>query len=241
MKLTTFEVISNKKLNPTTYEIVFRTEGFLAKSGQFIDLTVKDCYLKRPFSIADYHDGLLTVLYKTVGKGTKEMTFWTKGDKAEALVELGNGFDLSKAERPLLAGGGIGCAPLYLLAKEFCAKGSKPTVLLAFRNAEEAYYIDKFSKIADVILSTDNGCLGYQGNALDCLNYYKPKYDYYYACGPLPMLKAYAAHSCHGQISLEARMGCGFGACMGCSIMTTNGPKRVCKEGPVFEAGEVIF
>lgn len=241
MIITTLQVISNRPLNSSVYEIVFAGDNLQAKSGQFVELAIKGCTLKRPFGIADLAGGKLTVLYKVVGRGTKEMTRLLPSDPVEAFVAIGNGFDLTPAKRPLLVGGGIGAAPLYYLAKEFADTGTTPDILLAFRAKEEAYYIDEFAALGNVYVATDNGSLGYQGNALDALKYYSLDNDYYYACGPMPMLAALAKHSDKGQLSLEARMGCGFGACMGCTISTTIGPKRVCKEGPVFAAREVIF
>lgn len=240
MKTSDLQVISNKRLSSSVYEIVFEGAA-CTKCGQFVELTVKNCYLKRPFGVAAFADGKLTVLYKVVGRGTKEMTHLAKGDKVSAFVGLGNGFDTARGERPLIVGGGIGSAPLYYLAKELCMRGVRPEILLAFRTKNEAYYVDEFSALGNVHIATDDGSLGYRGNALEALKYYNLDFDFYYACGPMPMLGALAAHSDKGQLSLEARMGCGFGACMGCSVMTAAGAKRVCKEGPVFEAGEVIF
>lgn len=241
MRATKLTVLSNKQLNPVTYELMLAGDNLTAQSGQFIEVAVQDCYLKRPFSVADFYDGKLVVLYKTVGVGTKAMTLWRAGDTTDALVQLGNGFDTSCATKPLLIGGGIGIAPLYLLAKEFAAKGIRPKAVLAFRTKDEAYYLDEFAAVCDVVVTTDDGSLGNRGYAIDTLKPNNIDYDYYYACGPMPMLKGLAQYSPNGQISLEARMGCGFGACMGCSIMTTSGAKRVCKEGPVFFASEVIF
>lgn len=241
MESKTLTVQSNLALNPAVWELKLYGENLTALPGQFIELEVEGCCLKRPFSVADCRDGVLTVLYKVVGEGTNKMTALREGDKTNALTNLGKGFDLSSSVQPLLIGGGIGAAPLYLLAKEFVKKGIQPVILLAFRCAEEVYYLDEFDELGIVLVSTDNGSLGFHGNALEALKEYSPNFDTYFACGPLPMLKALAGWSDKGQLSLEARMGCGFGACMGCSIMTTGGPKRVCKEGPVFAAGEVKF
>jgi len=241
MECKALTVQSNQPLNPAVWELKLAGDGLTAQSGQFIELEIEGCTLKRPFSVADCQDGVMTVLYKVIGEGTRRMTDLREGDKVNALTNLGRGFDIASAAKPLLIGGGIGAAPLYLLAKEFVKKGIEPVVLLAFRCAEEVYYLDEFDALGSVLVSTDNGSLGYQGNALEALKEYSPLFDTYYACGPLPMLRALAGWSDKGQLSLEARMGCGFGACMGCSIMTTKGPQRVCKEGPVFAAGEVMF
>ncbi len=232
---------SNRPLNAAVWEMKLYGENLTSAPGQFIELEVPDCCLKRPFSVADCREDVLTILYKVVGEGTKKMTALAEGNKVCALTNLGKGFDSSSSVQPLLVGGGIGAAPLYFLAKEFAKKGIQPVILLAFRCAEEIYYMDEFDEVGNVLISTDNGSLGFQGNALDALKEYSPNFDIYFACGPLPMLRALAGFSDKGQLSLEARMGCGFGACMGCSIITVSGPKRVCKEGPVFAAGEVIF
>lgn len=240
MKQEILTVISNKKLNDSTFELKLSgvTENMLA--GQFIEIKLPQKYLRRPFSVADYSNGTLTILYKVLGLGTEIMTEIKAGERLDVLTGLGNVFDLMKTQSPVLVGGGIGVAPMYYLARSFCEKGIKPTLILGFRNKQEAFYIEEFSKFANVIIATDDGSLGVKGNALDVIKTLE-KVDFYYACGPMVMLRALSNYSVCGQVSLEARMGCGFGACMGCSIKTTNGFKRVCKEGPVFGAEEVIY
>lgn len=234
-------VTENLRLNADTYKMTLSGDVGDLKAGQFVELKIDGFYLRRPFGAADSSKDSLTVLYKEAGRGTNRMTEYKIGEKINALLELGNGFSPEKSKKPLLIGGGIGLAPLYKLAKEFNEKGIRPVIIAGFKNKDEAFYLDEFKALGELIVSTDLGCLGYKGNAVSCLKETAPEFDYYYACGPLVMLKALAAYSKNGQISLDARMGCGFGACMGCSVRTVNGAKRVCKEGPVFEATEVIF
>ena len=169
------------------------------------------------------------------------MTDITVGTELDVLSELGNTFNIENVTDPLLIGGGIGIAPLFNLANDFFNKGIKANVILGFRNSDEIFYVDEFSEIANVFIATDDGSTGFSGNVVECLRRSNIAYDKYFACGPMVMLKGLASHSDMGELSLEARMGCGFGACMGCTIQTTKGYARVCKEGPVFKASEVIF
>lgn len=241
MKNVKLEIISNIALTKDVYKIVL--EGDLSEiknPGEFIEISLPNHFLRRPFSVCDVIGNRLTILYKILGQGTKEMTS-LKSYCFDCLVGLGNGFDTLTSKKPLLIGGGIGIAPLYGLAKKFNQLGIRPTILMGFKNESEIYYENEFKKIADVVVLTDDGSYGYRGNVVDYLKTNFIDFDFYYACGPLIMLKNLAHYSEKGFLSLEARMGCGFGACMGCSIQTTKGPRRVCKEGPVFVASEVIF
>ena len=237
MKREILSVISCRDLNAGVYELVLSGASDM-RAGQFVELSVPGFYLRRPISVADSADGVLTLLVKEVGEGTKKLRTVKSGDTVDALTGLGNGFDLN-AEKPLLVGGGIGCAPLYKLAKDFAAAGVRPTAVLGFRNAAEVYYAEEFARFCDVVIATDDGSAGVRGNAVSAAE--GIDFDRFYACGPQVMLRAAAQKLRHGQVSLEARMGCGFGACMGCSIKTTKGYARVCKEGPVFEAEEVVW
>lgn len=244
MKRETAILTGNRPLTPTVFELTFSGVSPM-RAGQFVELAVEGQYLRRPVSVADSReDGTLVLLVKNVGIGTDKMSRWQAGKEVSVLTCLGNGFDLA-AEKPLLVGGGIGCAPLYMLARKFAEKGVRPTVVLGFQTAAETYYLDRFARYADVTVATDDGSAGFKGNAVAALRdggYVVGKqFDRYYACGPSAMLRALAAWSTAGQLSLEARMGCGFGACMGCSVKTTDGFRRVCKEGPVFEAATVIW
>lgn len=235
------KVESNIRLEGNTYELKLSGAYGDIKTGQFVEISLDGFYLRRPFSVADYEKGIITLIYKVVGQGTKAMTELVSGNKLNCLIGLGNGFNISKAKKPLIIGGGIGVAPLYYLAKEFNKKGITPTIVLGFKNNDEIFYIKQFSDIGKTIIATDDGSFGFHGNVIDAIKAKNIDYDYYYACGPMVMLKSLADFSTAGELSLEARMGCGFGACMGCSILTVNGTKRVCKEGPVFDASEVIF
>ncbi|HKL94448.1 MAG TPA: dihydroorotate dehydrogenase electron transfer subunit [Clostridia bacterium] len=235
------KVISNVRLNESTYKLELFGDDLKMSSGQFVEVKLDNFYLRRPFSVAKCEQHSLTLLYKVVGFGTKEMTEIKPSDTLSVLTYLGVGFDVERAKKPLLIGGGIGSAPLYQLALEFNALGIKPTIILGFRNKAEIFYYEEFKKLGDVIIATDDGSFGEKANAVSVLKSSKLDFDFYYACGPMVMLKALAEFSTLGQLSLEARMACGFGACMGCTILTTKGAKRVCKEGPVFNAKEVVF
>lgn len=239
MKRETLTLTGNRPLNSSVFELTF-TGASPMSAGQFVELTTEGFFLRRPISVADWEDGKLTLLVRIAGEGTKRMSALCAGDKVDALTCLGNGFDLS-SQKPLLIGGGIGCAPLYKLAKDFVAKGVRPEIVLGFRNADEAYYVEEFSALGNVTVATDDGSAGVKGNAVAAALGAGKDFDLYYACGPAVMLRALCAADARGQVSLEARMGCGFGACMGCSIKTTGGFRRVCKEGPVFRASEVIW
>jgi len=234
-------VKSNVQLNATVYEMVLHGHFEKQQCGQFLEMKVGSNALRRPFSIAYATDKNITVLYRVVGGGTREMTELSSGATVNCLVGLGNSFDITKAKKPLLIGGGIGNAPLYYLAKTFNEQGITPLMICGFKNKDDAFYLKEFNKVAKVIVATDDGSLGFKGNALGCLRSLNPDFDYYYACGPYVMLKNLTEYVFNGEISLEERMGCGFGMCMGCSIKTKSGAKRVCKEGPVFDAGEVIW
>lgn len=242
MKEQVFTIIENKPVSKDVFLLTLKGDTFeIVGSGQFANLKLKNYYLRRPLSIYDYTSDTLTFLYKVLGKGTLELSQYKKGEKISILIGLGNGFDTTIARKPLLIGGGIGIAPLYHLGKEFKDKGIDVTYLFGFKNKDEIIMIDEFKKLGNVLITTDDGSYASKGNPVSYLKENKIDFDYYYACGPLVMLKYLSKDFQNGEVSLEARMGCGFGACMGCSIKTTNGFKRVCKEGPVFKASEVIY
>lgn len=209
--------------------------------GEFINITIPSYYLRRPISVCSFTDEHVDILYKVLGHGTKDLSTFEEGTTLDTLVGLGNGFDITKSTAPLLVAGGIGIAPLIGLAEAFNKRGIRPTLVYGARNKDDLVLIDRLNTLCDVYLCTDDASCGFNGNVVKFLSENKIEYDYYYSCGPHKMLEALAKFDANGCVSLEARMGCGFGACMGCSIETTNGPKRVCKEGPVFEASEVIF
>ncbi len=236
-----FVVKENIPLTANVYEMTLAGDTrFVTAAGQFVNVALDGLYLRRPISVCDVTDGVLTLVYKVVGKGTDAMSQKKSGDVLNILTGLGNGYDLSLAgDSPLLLGGGVGVPPLYLLAKQLIGQGKKVSVVLGFNTADEAFYEKEFSALgADVKVATVDGSYGAKGFVTDAI---EGEFSHYYACGPLPMLKAVSKLKMSGSLSLEERMGCGFGACMGCSVMTKNGVKRVCKEGPVFDAAEVIW
>lgn len=233
-------ITSNKAVSDSVY--LMRLEGDckeITKSGQFINIKLPDKFLRRPISVCDYSDSYVDILYKVLGQGTKEMSHFKTGITLDVLVGLGNGFDIKNNIKPLLVAGGIGIAPLISLAKKYNEMNIKPILVYGAAKKSDLVLIDELEKITDLRLCTDDGSLGYKGNTVSYLKENKVDFDYYYACGPQIMLKFLSQAFKNGCVSLEARMGCGFGCCMGCSINTINGPKRVCKEGPVFEACEV--
>jgi len=207
--------------------------------GEFIEISVPGYFLRRPISVCDFGNDYVDILYKVLGHGTKDMSGFNVGLELDVLVVLGNGFNIKKNIKPLLVAGGIGIAPLISLAKAYNEMGIKPVLVYGAAKKDDLVLVDELAKISDLRLCTDDGSIGYKGNTVSYLKENPVDFDYYYSCGPQIMLKYLALAFPNGCVSLEARMGCGFGACMGCSIMTKNGPKRVCKEGPVFEASEV--
>lgn len=242
MKNVIVEIKENRQLSNDIF--LMRLEGDLSEiknPGEFVEIKLDNYYLRRPISVHSYSKSHLDLLYKVLGHGTKDMSKFEKGKKLEVLVGLGNGFDISKSQKPLLIAGGIGIAPMYELAKQFNKIGIKPTLIYGVSKENDLVLIEEFARLTNLIICSDDGSKGYKGNVVSYLKENNLDFDIYYACGPQIMLKSLKEFNDNGFVSLEARMGCGFGACMGCSIMTTDGPKRVCKEGPVFKASEVIF
>lgn len=241
MKQRLFEIKSNEQIAKNVYrmQLCGDTTGILP--GQFVNIRVQGQFLRRPISVCNIADGILTIIYKVVGVGTEAMSYLPIGTQLDVLTVLGNGYDLSKAgDKPLLVGGGVGVPPMYMLARQLREAGKAVRVILGFNTKDEVFYEDEFRALGcDVTVTTVDGSHGVKGfvtNALD------GQQSYYYTCGPLPMIKALLqAAGTHGEVSMEERMGCGFGACMGCTIQTTQGPKRVCKEGPVFAASELLL
>lgn len=210
--------------------------------GQFINIKLDGLYLRRPISVYDRDEESVTVIYKVVGRGTEQMRYMTAGQTLDVLTGLGNGYDLSlSGERPLLLGGGVGVPPLYMLAKELIAEGKRVSVILGFNNRREVFGEEEFRALgADVTVVTADGSYGERGFVTAPMA--NKEYSYFYTCGPEPMLKAvYAASRTSGQFSFEERMGCGFGACMGCSCKTVTGYKRICKDGPVLKKEEILW
>ena len=243
MKQTVFTIESNEKIAKDVYLMVLSGDtSDITAPGQFVNIKLEGFYLRRPISVCDYSDNSLTLIYKVVGKGTEYMAELGKGFKLDILTGLGNGFDTAKSgQKPLLIGGGVGVPPMYNLAKKLIALGKEVSVIIGFNTAEEVFFADEFKKIgADVHVATADGSMGTKGFVTDVMK--DLSYDYFYTCGPMPMFKAIEAiASTSGQYSFEARMGCGFGACMGCSCKTKYGNKRICKDGPVLEREEIIW
>ncbi len=234
-----YVIKSNSQLNASIYEM--RLEGdtsLFTRCGQFIDIAIEGKYLRRPISVCDYDECGLTIVYKVVGEGTAAMAKMQAGDKIMALAALGNGFDDTvEAKNIALIGGGVGLPPLYGLAKKLVREGKKVTVLMGFNSKADSYYVDKFSELAKVRVATVNGDLGVKGFVTALMA--DGEFDYFYSCGPEPMLNALLKTGMDGQLSYEARMGCGFGVCMGCSCKTKLGNKRICADGPVMTAEEM--
>ena len=245
MKQSLFEIVENTPLTKTVYRmrLVGDTSDITA-SGQFVNIKLDGFFLRRPISVCDVEGDTLTLVYKVVGKGTEAMSKMTEGT-LDVLTGLGNGYDLSKSgDAPVLVGGGVGVPPLYLLCRRLLAEGKHPSVILGFNTKEEIFYEEEFLALGvEVSVATVDGSYGTRGFVTDCLSLPAHKNaTYFYTCGPEPMLKALCkATTISGQLSFEERMGCGFGACMGCSCQTLTGNKRICKEGPVLKKEELLW
>ncbi len=243
MKQSIFTITENRPLTDCVW--LMRLEGDtsdITAAGQFVNIQLDGLYLRRPISVFDCEDGILSIIYKVVGKGTEQMTTLPVGTPLDVLTGLGNGYDLAKiGEKPLLVGGGVGVPPMYYLAKKLIACGKRPEIIVGFNTESEIFGVEFFEEIGcKVTVTTVDGSVGVKGfvtNALEAIDY-----DYICTCGPEPMLKAlYRATECTGQYSFEERMGCGFGACMGCSCKTVTGYKRICKDGPILEKEEILW
>lgn len=242
MKQGIFEIIENVQLTDNVLRMQLRGDtSDIARPGQFVNIQLDGFYLRRPISVCDCVDDVVTIIYKVVGKGTKAMQKM-QGGILDVLTGLGNGYDISfSGDKPLLLGGGVGVPPLYMLAKQLIAQGKKVSVILGFNTASEVFYADEFRALgAEVTVTTVDGSMGVKGFVTDAMK--DMEYSYFYTCGPEPMLKAiYNTSTTSGQLSFEERMGCGFGACMGCSCKTLYGNKRICKDGPVLAKEEIIW
>ena len=243
MKQVIFKIESQKKIADSVMlmKLSGNTDDITA-SGQFVNIKLDGFYLRRPISVCDYDKDSLTIIYKTVGEGTSAMSGYEAGRELDILVGLGNGYDLSKSgDRPLLIGGGVGVPPMYNLCKKLIAAGKHPSVILGFNSASDVFFEEEFKSLgADVVVTTVDGSYGMRGFVTNAME--GREYSYFYTCGPEPMLKAiYNVSTTSGQFSFEERMGCGFGACMGCSCKTKYGNKRICKDGPVLEKEEIIW
>ena len=244
----TFTVCSNRALTDSVYRMVLEgpLEGAITAPGQFVNLKLPGYYLRRPISFCDWTDDTLTLIYKVVGHGTEAMAATPVGESFDLLAGLGNGFDPSlSGDTPLLVGGGVGIPPLYSLCKALLAEGKTPSVILGFNTAEEIFLQEDFETLLEgtggsVCVTTVDGSAGTKGFVTDVMK--DLDYSFFYTCGPMPMFRAIeSVAATSGQYSFEERMGCGFGACMGCSIQTKNGNKRVCKDGPVLMREEILW
>ena len=243
MKQVIFKVISNEKIAKDVFKMVMEGDTTSIACGQFVNIQIEGLYLRRPISVCEVVGDKLTIIYKVVGKGTEVMSAMTEGTALDVLTGLGNGYNLAESgDKPLLIGGGVGVPPMYQLAKDLVAEGKSVTVILGFNKAEEIFYEDEFKALgAEVFVATVDGSVGTKGFVTDVMKTLSD-YTYVYTCGPEPMLKAvYNESKTSGQFSFEERMGCGFGACMGCSCKTKYGNKRICKEGPVLTKEEIIW
>ncbi len=242
MKQSLFTIVSNEPLTDSVYKMVLAGDtSAITAPGQFVNIQLDGLFLRRPISVCDYDDTTLTIIYKVVGKGTAQMSNM-RGGKLDILTGLGNGYDLTlSGENPVLLGGGVGVPPMYNLAKKLLEQGKKVSVILGFNTKSEIFYEQEFKNLGcDVTVTTVDGSYGVKGFVTNALA--NTPYSYFYTCGPEPMLKAvYKTSVTSGQLSFEERMGCGFGACMGCSCKTLTGYKRICKDGPVMKKEEILW
>lgn len=241
-KQNTYKILSNEPLTKDVYKMILEGDmQYITAPGQFINIALEGKFLRRPISVCDYDNDTITIIYKVVGEGTEQMSKMSVGAILDSITGLGNGYDISKSEKPLLIGGGVGVPPMYNLAKALISAGQNPTVILGFNTKDEIFYEDEFKALGcRTIVATADGSYGVRGFVTDAMK--DLEYDYFYTCGPLPMFKAvYNAAKTSGQFSFEERMGCGFGACMGCSCKTKYGNKRICKDGPVLVKEEIIW
>ena len=242
MKQSIFEIVSNEALTDVVYRMVLVGDtSAITNCGQFVDLRLPEKYLRRPISVCDYDETTLTLIYKVVGSGTEIMSTLTPGTKLDVLTGLGNGYDTSlSGDRPVLVGGGVGVPPMYNLCKKLIAEGKQAQVVLGFNTGAEIFLAEEFKALgAQVYVATADGSVGSKVFVTDVIK--TLSYTYFYSCGPMPMFRAMEqVMTTSGQYSFEERMGCGFGACMGCTIQTNAVYKRVCKDGPVFAREEVF-
>lgn len=244
-KRAKYTIRENTPLTSSVYRMCLEGDTqWITRPGQFVNIELDGLYLRRPISICDWDENSITLIYKVVGRGTEQMSRMTQGEVLDVLTGLGNGFNPDvECQTALLVGGGVGVPPLYRLAKELLGRGRSVSVVLGFGSKAELFYEEEFRALgAEVYVSTVDGSAGVKGFVTDAIRESNISFDYFYACGPLPMLKA-LSQSCEqsGELSFEERMGCGFGACMGCSCKTLTGNKRICKEGPVMRKEEILW
>lgn len=245
-KKSIYKITENQPLTNSVYRMVLSGDtSAISAPGQFINIELTGKFLRRPISIYDWNENSITIIYKVVGEGTLQMSKMKEDEELDILTGLGNGFttDIPKMLHPLLVGGGVGVPPMYALAKKLLAEGKHPTMIMGFNTADEVFAYDEFKALGiDVFVTTVDGTGGIKGFVTDAMEQCGILYDYYYCCGPEPMLRAlHRGAFTKGQLSFEERMGCGFGACMGCSCKTLTGYKRICKEGPIMFNDEIVF
>ena len=242
MRQCLLRIEENRPIARDVFRLVLRGDvSGVERPGQFVNLKLPGRFLRRPISVFDRGEDTVTLIYKAVGDGTRRMSGMAPGETLDVLTGLGNGYDLSRAGgSPLLLGGGVGVPPLYWLARELRARGLRVQAVLGFNTAEDAFGEEEFRALGcETLLATADGSRGCKGFVTDWL---PAEYSYFYACGPEPMLRAvYRLAASDGEFSLEERMGCGFGACMGCTVQTAGGPKRICREGPVLRKEEILW
>ena len=243
MKQSIFEITENVALTKDVYRMKLAGDtSAITAPGQFVNILLEGRFLRRPISVCDWEDGILTIVYKVVGHGTEQMSEMSAGEKLDILTGLGNGYDMTLCgDKPVLLGGGVGVPPMYGLAQCLRQKGIEVSVILGFNTQSEIFYEEEFKALGcSVTVATADGSYGVKGFATTPLE--GMDYSYFYTCGPEPMLKAvYKATNTSGQMSFEERMGCGFGACMGCSCKTLTGYKRICKDGPVMKKEDILW
>ena len=243
MKQSIFTIKTNIALTDSVYEMTLTGDtSDITAPGQFVNILIEGLFLRRPISVCDCVGDTLTLVYKVVGKGTEKLSNMTKGERLDLLVGLGNGYDTSlSGANPVLIGGGVGIPPMFNLCKKLLLEGKKPSVILGFNTSEELFYVDNFENLGvKVYVCTADGSVGIKGFVTDALK--DVSYSYFYTCGPMPMFKAIEKiATTSGQYSFEERMGCGFGACMGCSCKTKYGNKRICVDGPVLVREEIVW
>ncbi len=243
MKQHIVKILSNESIAKDIMKMVIEGDtSSLTKPGQFINIKLSGKYLRRPISVCDYDENTITIIYKIVGTGTEQMAQMKAGESLDILNGLGNGFDTSfSGDKPVLIGGGVGVPPMYGVCRELAEKGIKAQVILGFNSKVDVFYKEEFEALgADVYVTTADGSFGTKGFVTDVLK--ELDYSYFFTCGPMPMFKAIEnTAKTSGQYSFEERMGCGFGACMGCSCKTKYGNKRICKDGPVLVREEIIW
>ena len=236
-------ILENTPLTELVWKMRLQADtSAITAPGRFVNLKLDGLYLRRPISICDWDEGSLTLIYKVVGTGTEQMTRLQPGAVIDTLVNLGNGYDTSKSgNAPLLIGGGVGVPPMYGLAKRLAQEGKQVSVILGFNTKEEIFYEEEFKALGvNVHVATADGSYGTKGFVTDVMK--DLSYSYFFTCGPMPMFKAIEKVAVtSGQYSFEERMGCGFGACMGCTCKTKYGNKRICKDGPVLEREEIVW